>query len=104
MAFASHGQGTQSNPEALFHSGRALKLLNQKLQNPSDGISVPIFAVVIAFAISEVSTGNLEQGKAHLDGLERMLEMKGGLSFLNDNRVLQQKVLRQVYLTRKHPV
>lgn len=92
----ARGQDVKDDPEALFHAGQALHLLNQKLQSPSDGISDSIFAVVVAFAMSEVSTGNLAQAKAHLDGLQRMLEVKGGFSFLDGNRFLQQKVLRQV--------
>lgn len=96
MAFVARGRDTKDDPEILFHTGQALHLLNQKLQNSSDGISESIFAVVIAFAMSEVSTGNLPRAKAHLDGLQRMLEVKGGFSFLDGNRFLQQKILRQI--------
>jgi hypothetical protein len=97
MTFASLGHGTQGTNEALFHSGHALRLLNQKLGSSTDELSEPIFAVVISLAMSEVSTGNLAQATAHLNGLQRMLEIKGGFSYLNGNRFLQQKMLRRVY-------
>ena len=77
--------------------------MNKKTQTPDDGLSGLIFAVVIAFAMSEISMGALRQAKEHLGGLERMLEVKGGFSSLDRNRFLQQKTLRQAELIRKCP-
>jgi hypothetical protein len=92
MRSPSTRQTARDDPEALFHLGQALQLANKSLRDPDYALSEPIFAVVTSLAITESSSGNLQQAEVHLGGLRRMLELKGGFSFLDGNRSLQQKI------------
>jgi hypothetical protein len=67
--------------EATYHISQALRLINVKLSG-KDAISNTNIAVVVIMAQFERLQNRHWQGIIHLDGLQRMVELRGGISQL----------------------
>jgi hypothetical protein len=72
----------QENPtEGLHHLSRAFNLVNERLSG-NDALSDTTLAVVVAMAQYARLQGQYHQGAVHLEGLQRMIELRGGVSQL----------------------
>ncbi|ORX96653.1 hypothetical protein BCR34DRAFT_593790 [Clohesyomyces aquaticus] len=84
--------GIQEDPTVLQHQAEAVRLINQRLTTErnhfSDGL---IMAVSVLVNQATMSTRFL-QGKIHLDGLAKMIEMRGGVEQVNSRLVLQRVI------------
>lgn len=78
---------------AIHHLSEAFHLVNKRLSGP-EALSENTIAVVICLGILEMLKGNLERRRLHLNGLQRMLQMRGGLETLYPNYHLVQKICR----------
>lgn len=84
-----------SQSDALFHHGEALRLTNETLKCfQQEKLPDPLFAVITSLAIADSCEGNTGRARVHLDGLQCMLEHMGGFSCLDHNPSLQLKMLR----------
>jgi hypothetical protein len=85
----------QEDPkEAMRHISQAIRLVNEKLSG-KDAISNTTIAVVVMMAQYEHLQGQYRQGLVHLDGLQRIVELRGGISELKkDKPNLAQKIHR----------
>jgi hypothetical protein len=80
--------------EATHHISQALRLVNEKLSG-TDAISNTNIAVVVIMAQFERLRNHYRQGLVHLDGLQRMVELRGGISQLKrDKPSLAHKIHR----------
>ncbi|KAF2669202.1 hypothetical protein BT63DRAFT_413660 [Microthyrium microscopicum] len=78
--------------EATHHISKALRLVNEKLSG-EDPVSNTSIAVVVIMAQFERLNNHYQQGLIHLDGLQRMVELRGGISQLRrDNPSLALKI------------
>ena len=78
----------------MCHLSKSMNLVCQRLSN-DDAARDPTLAVVVMTAQYERHRGRYSQGFVHLSGLQRMVEMRGGIRFLlSENVVLGQKLIR----------
>jgi hypothetical protein len=90
--FRDHRDDTR---EALRHFSQALRLLRRDLSEATTP-RIPSLLVVISLAMHANVTGSLGESRVHLDGLQRMLELRpGGLAALRvHRRELANKIRR----------
>jgi hypothetical protein len=75
----------QEDPiEALRHLSRAFHLVNERLSG-NDALSDTTLAVVVVMAQYARLQGQYHQGAVHLGGLQRMIELRGGVSQLTSS-------------------
>jgi hypothetical protein len=77
----------------MRHVSNTLRLVNKKLSG-GEALSDSTFAVVICMCIYERLRGEYDKGLVHLKGLQRMVELRGGISQLTSNSSLVQKIFR----------
>ncbi|RDW60302.1 hypothetical protein BP5796_11908 [Coleophoma crateriformis] len=76
----------QEDPiEAVQHISHAFRLINAKLSGDGD-VSDTTIAAVIIMSQYERLQGQYRQGVVHLEGLQRMVELRGGISKLTKNK------------------
>lgn len=80
--------------EAMRHLSHAFRMVNERLANGST-ISDGTMAVVIMMSKYEPLRGKHRLGLLHLEGLQRMVDMRGGISKLAGEKAgLTQKMFR----------
>ena len=76
----------QEDPtEAIRHMSQALRLVSERLSG-NDAVSDTTLAVVVAMAQCARLQGQYRQGLVHLEGLQQMIELRGGVSQLTRNQ------------------
>ena len=85
-------QGTLSH----FHFAKTLRLLQERLDGSGDrAISDATIMVVVMLGLSAELIGDSGAAEKHVDGLRRIVELRGGLEGLRfDNPRLPAKVCR----------
>jgi len=78
------------------HLGRSFELVNNKLG--SNDISDQTLAAVVSLSLYSSIGSDETIMKLHMDGLYRMIELRGGLGALHSNVSLLQKICRFVNL------
>jgi Fungal specific transcription factor domain len=78
-----------------YHKGQSIQIVNQRLdeEGRSTRISDGVIAAVTMMTIMESITGCFEAANAHMNGLKRMVEIRGGLTAGFDHSTLLQRVL-----------
>jgi len=90
VAFNSRSQ----DQEAFHLLAFAFRLLNRKLSG-GDALEDPTIAAVVTMTHYERLRGEYRKGLVHLRGIQRMVEMRGGISQLTKTRPgLTQKIFR----------
>ncbi|RYP93165.1 hypothetical protein DL770_000739 [Monosporascus sp. CRB-9-2] len=80
--------------KALYHISRAYALVNLKLSGP-EAVSDSAIAAVVTLAIYQQIHHQRSAGLIHLNGLYRMIQLRGGISrLMKENRALALKPLR----------
>jgi len=80
--------------EAFHLLAFTFRLLNSKLSG-ADALKDPTIAAVVAMTGYERLRGEYQKGFVHLKGIERMVELRGGISQLTKNQPgLTQKIFR----------
>lgn len=75
-----------------FHLGRALTLLNKKLATGAAHLDDATIYTVMLLAIVSNTSGDYDASNAHMAGLQRLVEMRGGHRHLWENPVTQFKL------------
>jgi hypothetical protein len=82
--------------EALHHVSQALHMVSKRLSG-HDAASDANIAVVVAMIQFERHQGEYRRGAIHLEGLLKMVELRGGISLLTGYKPsLTQKIFRYV--------
>ncbi|KAF2488335.1 hypothetical protein BU16DRAFT_623637 [Lophium mytilinum] len=87
-----HGQRVPSS--ALKHLTQAVRILNARLQNPGEEISDSTIAAVAGLALTEQASGNQANWRIHMRGIQRMVEMRGGMQAFHSRPILHDKLCR----------
>lgn len=89
--FVSSSEASQ----AMQHMSKAFRLINQKLAG-RDATSDSVIAAIISMAQYEQLRHRYRQGFIHVQGLRRIVQLRGGLSqqLLTSPSHLVQKILR----------
>ena len=91
--------GGQISRQAAFHYAQTLQLLQARLNAFEQGqrdmvlCDSTIMVIIILAAAAEL-TGDLTAVENHVDGLLKIVSLKGGLRSLNTHNNLQVKVCR----------
>ena len=84
--------------KTLYHISQAYALVNLKLSGP-ESVSDSAIAAVITLAIYQQIHNLYSTGLIHLNGLHRMIQLRGGIGrLMKENRALALKALRYVYV------
>lgn len=86
------------SPRSLYHVSKSYGLVNQKLSGPGY-VSDSAIAAVVSLAIYQQIHHQHSTGLIHLNGLYRMIQLRGGIEkLLKENRALALKPLRYVHV------
>ncbi|KAI0900058.1 hypothetical protein F4806DRAFT_277181 [Annulohypoxylon nitens] len=102
--------GDTVNPVATLHHQKGLKILRERLLGDNDHakISDDTISTVLKLAGAAQFDGNGETAKHHMQGLRRMVDLRGGLDVFQDKPKLLVEILRCdlgiALLTNSHPV
>ncbi|KAN0122911.1 Fungal specific transcription factor domain containing protein [Hyaloscypha variabilis] len=70
---------TGNRDEALYHASQAARIVNERLADPNQALTNETIATVANMAAFESSNGSVESMLVHVDGLVRMVQMRGGI-------------------------
>ncbi|PVH80459.1 hypothetical protein DL98DRAFT_532003 [Cadophora sp. DSE1049] len=79
--------------ESLYYLQKSISAVNDDITDPLKQASDSTIATVASMANIENLNGDPETAVVHLNGLKRMVEMRGGLSCLGMRGILQRVVL-----------
>ena len=80
--------------ETMYHLSQTFRLINERLSG-TEALSDRTMVVVVAMTQYERLQGHYGQSLVHFKGLQRMVELRGGISqLMNVKPGLVQKVLR----------
>lgn len=82
-----------SSPEALYHVSQAYALIKTRLSSP-EALSDSTIWLVISFIHQEQIKTDRSKAKIHVDGMRRMIELRGGLEQLEGNLPLTLKICK----------
>ena len=83
----------QPPPEILHLRGFVIMSINQALQDPSRACSDQLIFAVANLAIFEAVFGSIDVYHVHMQGLAKMLRLRGGLPTLGFDGYLQKVLL-----------
>ena len=79
---------------ARVHLGKALFHLQRSLDNRNEAIELSTIAVVAALATAAIIARDVEAAVAHMDGLRRMVELRGGFQSFGSDSMIEHKARR----------
>ncbi|KAJ6109982.1 hypothetical protein N7486_002217 [Penicillium sp. IBT 16267x] len=88
--FHCHGE---SSPKAMYHLSQTLAQVNKRLQG-DDALSDSTIAIVMSLINQEQIRQHFSAALVHVKGLEKMIELRGGLSQLRGNVPLVLKICK----------
>lgn len=85
-----HRQETNSNPAAMLHFQKGLKLLRDRLLGADDEtkISDSTMSAIVKLASAAHFNGDHEAAKQHMEGLRKMVDLRGGISIFQNTQLL----------------
>ncbi|KAK9370575.1 hypothetical protein V1509DRAFT_656850 [Lipomyces kononenkoae] len=84
-AHLAYLQGAVDSLDSLTYKAEAVRILNSWLHDPVKSLSDEAFAAVVRLLTFERHWGSEAEWKIHRDGLQRMIEARGGLIELQAN-------------------
>ncbi|KAJ8098564.1 hypothetical protein POJ06DRAFT_292159 [Lipomyces tetrasporus] len=84
-AHLAYLQGAMDSVDALRYKAEALRILNIWLNDPMKSLSDEAFAAVVRLLTFERYWGTEAEWRVHRDGLQGMIEARGGFAALQDN-------------------
>lgn len=88
--YASNGN---SSPKTLYHLSQTFNYVTRLLAGPH-ALSDSTIMIVVTLISQELIRKGYGDLKVHLDGLQRMIQLRGGLSKLEGNPALLLKVCK----------
>ena len=82
-------QGNTINPAAMLHFHRGLRLLRERLLREDDEtkLSDSTISVVLKLTSAAHFDGDYRASKQHLEGLRRMVDLRGGIDAFKGNKL-----------------
>ncbi|KAF7562841.1 hypothetical protein G7046_g1284 [Stylonectria norvegica] len=94
QAFHDMSVGPTYGKEAQFHLSKTLYYLQESLNDSELAISNSTMAIVTSLATAAVMVGELDTAKKHMDGLYRIVQLRGGLKSLGEGSMTEHKAQR----------
>ncbi|XTI93540.1 hypothetical protein V2W45_1499523 [Cenococcum geophilum] len=84
----------RENRQSIAHYSASLRQLNEALASPDPAVStsVDVVRAVLAFICHDYISGDLERWRFHVEGLERIIKLRGGVDTLNSDRAVRLMV------------
>jgi triacylglycerol esterase/lipase EstA (alpha/beta hydrolase family) len=92
----NHQSADMVNPVAMLHHQKGLMLLRQRLDGDNDDakISDDTINAILKLASAAQFDGSAEISKQHMQGLRKMIDLRGGISALGSNVKLLVEIWR----------
>lgn len=94
QAYRDEAVGVPLGNIARAHHAKALQCLQKDLYSSANATGDATMMVVTSLAIVSVILGDMESAQKHMDGLSRMIELRGGLKTLQHGSVTEHKATR----------
>lgn len=91
-AVRDHSQRQQPTEATRFHLSKTLALLNERLTDKDSYLMDSTIYTVLSLAVMAAIFGDLPATRAHLIGLQRVIDLRGGYPYLQQQPKLQFKV------------
>jgi hypothetical protein len=88
--------GVQRSATSRKHLSRTLSLLSERLSRRDLAVTDQTISVVISLALAAIIFGEARVARTHVEGLGKMIDMRGGIDKLLSNRQLWYKACRCV--------
>ncbi|KAH8891963.1 hypothetical protein GQ53DRAFT_719792 [Thozetella sp. PMI_491] len=79
---------------AKYHLYRSIKALNERLADKETILSDSTAATIMALLYLAECTGDTKLSRLHIGGLQKLVQMRGGIDSFGHNPTLQDKILR----------
>jgi hypothetical protein len=79
---------------ATYHLGKTLQYLGQIIQDETAATTKSVMAVILSLAYAAAMQGELETIQKHMDGLYRIVCLRGGLESLGPGSMIEHKAQR----------
>jgi hypothetical protein len=93
QAFRDMMVGSPLGSLAHTHLAKTLRLLKSSLEDEEEATSYGTMVVVSSLATAAIILGDLDTAGKHLDGLKKMVEVRGGLLSLGPLNMITYKAL-----------
>ena len=84
--------GVEEHVDVFRHEAEAIKLINERLSDNGEGLSDTLIAAVAVLVNQEAMTRSFKSAQVHMQGLVRMVQLRGGLEKINSKAVLQRVI------------
>ncbi|KAE8369789.1 hypothetical protein BDV27DRAFT_120206 [Aspergillus caelatus] len=91
QAFHDMSLGASYGPVTRFHLAKTLQYLQQSLGDRIEATKSSTMTVVGLLSLAGIIAGDLESAAKHMDGLQRMIELRGGWDSLIDRETIEHK-------------
>ncbi|KAH7364136.1 hypothetical protein BKA65DRAFT_490504 [Rhexocercosporidium sp. MPI-PUGE-AT-0058] len=68
------------SPDSVYHKAKAIQIVNRRLRKPIPECTDATITAVACLALFEQLTGPISSAKIHMDGLEAMVDTRGGIT------------------------
>ncbi|KAL5315974.1 hypothetical protein ACEPPN_016848 [Leptodophora sp. 'Broadleaf-Isolate-01'] len=86
-----HGENDEA--EQLQFKGNTIKMVEERLEDPVLSRSDDTIGAVVCLVLLENQEGNVTLSNIHMNGLERMVALRGGIDNLGLAGILRRKIL-----------
>ncbi|TDZ40385.1 hypothetical protein C8035_v004139 [Colletotrichum spinosum] len=87
-------RGHKLSKKTSYHIGKTLSLLNKNIARTETALSDSTLATIVSMCMVAEAYGDHEAAAAHIAGLRRIVELRGGLGALRHNLQLHVKICR----------
>lgn len=94
QSISDYSRNVKFGAATLAYHSKSLQLLRQNLTQNTTATSNSTLAAVMSLALISEQLGELEEARNHMQGLYRLVSMRGGIETLAENYQLQIKVCR----------
>lgn len=94
QAFHDMALGHPYSNIARLHLGKALGHLQRSLDDREKAVELSTMAVVASLATAAIISRDFDTATKHMDGLQRMVELRGGLQCLGPGSMIEHKARR----------
>lgn len=91
QAFHDMSLGVPYGQLARFHLAKSLQYVQECLQDTVEATKSSTMAVVGLLSMASIITGDLASAAKDMDGLHRMVELRGGWDSLIDGEAIEHK-------------
>ncbi|RFU24341.1 hypothetical protein B7463_g11997, partial [Scytalidium lignicola] len=82
-------QAAGETTESINYYTTAAHTISERLQDPVDSTSDGVVGTILGFACLDNTVGNWERWQLHMNGLQKVLELRGGIESLQTSHILQ---------------